>query len=169
MENAVGEGSARGRTGRLRLNPEFADGGSLGREAQCDASTSECTGKIVTISFPDGDLEEETARACVGYACWGCEPETVTGIIEGSCERGMELGIDLGRLEIPASILKVGDVSPAGIGRQLNDTYSLALGRRPRRMYSIGTLPNSGAMEAIASRETSAKAGRASERGSWTL
>lgn len=42
-----------------------------------------------------------------------------------------------------------------------------AWARRPRRMYSMGTLASSGAAATTASWETSAKGGRARVRGSW--
>lgn len=40
---------------------------------------------------------------------------------------------------------------------------------RPLRIYSTGTFSSSGAAALIASRETSAKGGRARVRGSWIV
>ena len=66
-EKAAGDGSARGRTGRLRVFPDCDDGGSVGSEAQCEARTSECTGKISRVSLlAPFDAVDEMARACVG-------------------------------------------------------------------------------------------------------
>jgi hypothetical protein len=67
MEKAAGEGSVRGSTGRLMLEPPGAEAwGNRGNDAQCEARTKECTGKIIRYSLEDGDFEADTARACVG-------------------------------------------------------------------------------------------------------
>lgn len=147
---AAGDGNDSGSTGMLIVDPDCAEAmGSLGRVAQCDARTRECTGKIMMGSLADGDLDPDTARACVGCIAW--VPDTGTEIDAGNCERGMEVGMwDRGRLEMPASIC-------------------VALGLRPLRMYSTGTFESSGAAAIIESRDTSAKEGRARLRGSWTF
>ena len=67
MEKAAGEGSVRGRTGRVMVEaPGEEAWGSRGNDAQCEARTRECTGKIIRCSLEDGDFEADTARACVG-------------------------------------------------------------------------------------------------------
>lgn len=146
IEKAAGEGSERGSTGMLMEEPACDEAcGTRGSVAQCEAKTKEWTGKIRMCSFPEADLEPDTASTCVGLCC---ELPAGTEIAEGNCERGMEVGMwDLGRLEMPASIW-------------------LALDLRPRRMYSTGTLASSGAAATIESRDTSAKEGRARLRGS---
>ena len=65
-ENAAGDGMERGKTGRLRFGEWgwWREGGSCGRSAQWKARTSECTGN--TMVWSAEDLEDETARTCVG-------------------------------------------------------------------------------------------------------
>ena len=53
-----------------------------------------------------------------------------------------------------------------GLRKRKERTYDCALGLRPLRIYSAGTLASSGALLIIASLETSAKSGRERVRGS---
>jgi hypothetical protein len=149
MENAAGDGRDRGRTGRWSVCECGCcwEGGRRGRSAQWEARIREWIGKTERDSW-DEDFDDETARMCVGYVV--CDDGERSGMEreDGRCDLGIELGRWEGeREEIPASICG-------------------ALERRPLRMYSGGTFVHSGAAAMIASRDTSAKGGRASVRGS---